>query len=92
MNYCRTCKFWSINANMIGVGNCTNLNALMSLQLSQGYFTTAQNYGCCFHIQGESDARLYPKEVERALLQEFLLDRYEIDLTLCASNPSPAKS
>ena len=59
MNYCRTCKHWSVNAHTIGLGTCTNIDAHLRREYWSGFLKVAQDYGCVCHEEGECTAKLF---------------------------------
>jgi hypothetical protein len=79
MNFCRTCKYWSVNGHKIGVGTCTNVYAQlrMSPNVSSEF---AQNFGCPLHDPGYCTASLHTIEQELFEIRAFLKDRHGITL------------
>lgn len=72
MNYCRTCKFWANNPHAIGIGNCTNFEALMRIFVQNGVFATAQNFGCVMHEEGYCGAQILTESAKHAIVKEFM--------------------
>lgn len=71
MNYCRTCKYWSLNANMVGLGTCLNVDAMMRVNY-QNSLQTSQNFGCVCHEQGECKQSIWTKEDTEKIRKEYL--------------------
>lgn len=71
MKMCRTCKYWARNRDGIGVGNCTNIDALMKVFIDGDALRTAQNFGCVEHQDGEPINNIYSKEDNFQVLCDF---------------------
>jgi hypothetical protein len=74
MNFCRTCKYWAVNSNAIGLGNCTNLDVLFRLIALQS-FSTTQNFGCVLHESGICTRELEPYSEQSKKALDFMNDR-----------------
>ena len=84
MNYCRTCKHWLINPNMIGAGRCMNPEAHIKMTLGSTPFLTAQNFGCVEHKEGIPEKPLYSADDASKIFTEFVASMEEagkMDLT-----------
>jgi hypothetical protein len=55
MNLCRTCKYWSVNAYAIGLGECLNTDALRRVVTENDRLRTTHDFGCPFHQTGSGD-------------------------------------
>lgn len=71
MNYCRTCKYWSVRGHAIGVGLCLNVDLSIRM-IGQDHAYTCQDFGCVLHEQGECGALLESKEERVKILGEFI--------------------
>ena len=74
MNLCRTCKYWSVRSDMIGAGNCINVDMHLKVitRDTTGTFITAQNYGCVDHEEGPCAAQLLSPEAHHHILRDFI--------------------
>jgi hypothetical protein len=81
MNYCRTCKYWAVNAHKIGEGCCINVETYLHQNSLQNSHQVAQNFGCPLHEPGSCTCRIYPPEQELVEIRAFLKDRHGITLS-----------
>lgn len=59
--YCRSCKYWSVNDNAIGLGMCRNPDMVLRL-ISIFHVHTTQNFGCVLHEEGKGNPMLEQEE------------------------------
>ncbi len=74
MNLCRTCKYWAVRSDMVGAGNCININLAIKVitRDASGTFITAQNFGCTEHEEGQCTAIIDSPEEHKRKLAEFI--------------------
>lgn len=77
MKHCRTCKYWSLSADEIGRGWCTNVDVNLKVGDHSGMFTS-QNFGCVNHETGPCGAEIFIRNDQVQMLREFVLDRYTL--------------
>lgn len=85
MNFCRTCKYWSVNAHAIGQGVC--MNAIRTMMATpdapSSILRTTQDFGCVCHETGDFGYKLFSPDESFKILQEFLTndDRWKVNVS-----------
>jgi len=77
MKHCRTCKYWSLEPQYIGLGICMNLDAMSRVKRMHGSLDTSHDFGCNQHEPGKA-VGICSEEDEVSMIREFVLERYDI--------------